>query len=99
MRLELYADAAGEWGLGAQSMSADEIAPQPMLGPLTDAGFALEYLGSDGNPTADLTAIKSIRVTVRGLTDEAVRAGGSGAMGHPEEALVTQVLLRNSIRP
>jgi prepilin-type N-terminal cleavage/methylation domain-containing protein len=99
MRLELYADAAGEWWLGAQSVSGGEIAPQPMLGPLTDDGFALEYLGSNGNPTADLTAIKSIRVTVRGLTDEAVRAGGSGAMGHPEEALVTQVLLRNSIRP
>jgi prepilin-type N-terminal cleavage/methylation domain-containing protein len=99
MRLELYADVAGEWWLGAQSVSGGEVAPQPMLGPLTDDGFALEYLGSDGNPTGNLTAIKSIRVTVRGLTDEAVRAGGSGAMGHPEEALVTQVLLRNSIRP
>jgi hypothetical protein len=70
-----------------------------MLGPLTGDGFGLEYLDSNGNPTADLTAIKSIRLTVRGLTDDLVRAGGSGAMGHPEEELVTQVLLRNSIRP
>jgi prepilin-type N-terminal cleavage/methylation domain-containing protein len=98
MRLELYADD-GEWWLGAQSVSAGEIEPQPMLGPLTDDGFGLEYLDSNGNPTADKTAIKSIRLTVRGVTDVAVRAGGSGAMGHPEEELVTQVLLRNSIRP
>ena len=49
--------------------------------------------------TADEKAVKSIRITVRGLTEDAVRAGGFGTMGHPEEALVTQVLLRNSIRP
>ena len=98
MRLELYAED-GEWWMGAQSVSGGEIEAQPVLGPLTSDGFGLEYLDSNGNPTADLAAIKSIRLTVRGLTDDAVRAGGSGTMGHPEEALVTQVLLRNSIRP
>ena len=98
MELSLYADD-GEWWLGARAVSAGEIDPQPMLGPLTGDGFALEYLDSNGNATADLTAIKSIRLTVRGLTEDQVRAGGSGAMGHPEEELVTQVLLRNSIRP
>jgi prepilin-type N-terminal cleavage/methylation domain-containing protein len=98
MRLELYPED-GQWWMGAQSVSAGEIEPQPMLGPLTDDGFALVYLDAAGAETADLTAIKSVRLTVRGLTDGAVRAGGAGAMGHPEEALVTQVLLRNSIRP
>jgi prepilin-type N-terminal cleavage/methylation domain-containing protein len=98
MRLELYADAAGEWWLGARSISVEPNL-QPVLGPLTNDGFDLDYLDSNGNPTVDKTAINSIQVTVRGLTDDAVRAGGSGAMGHPEEALVTQVLLRNSIRP
>jgi prepilin-type N-terminal cleavage/methylation domain-containing protein len=98
MRLELYPDAAGEWWLGARSVKV-ELNPLPMLGPLTNTGFSLGYLDSNGNATADPAAIRSIRVTVRGLTDDAVRAGGSGALGHPEEALVTQVLLRNSIRP
>jgi prepilin-type N-terminal cleavage/methylation domain-containing protein len=97
MRLELYVDD-GQWWLGARSVNVEPDL-QPMLGPLTDDGFALEYLNATGAVTADLTAIKSIRLTVRGLTDGGVRAGGSGAMGHPEEALVTQVLLRNSIRP
>jgi prepilin-type N-terminal cleavage/methylation domain-containing protein len=97
MELKLYAED-GEWWLGARSVNI-EVDPQPVLGPLTSDGFGLEYLDSNGNETADKAAIKSIRLTVRGLTDDAVRAGGSGAMGHPEEELVTQVLLRNSIRP
>jgi prepilin-type N-terminal cleavage/methylation domain-containing protein len=99
MKLELYADADGEWWLGAHSVSAGEIDPQPILGPLTGDGFELVYLDSNGNETADNTAVNSIRLTVRGVTDDAVRAGGSGAMGRPEEELVTQVMLRNSIRP
>jgi prepilin-type N-terminal cleavage/methylation domain-containing protein len=98
MRLELYADA-GQWWLGASSEKAAPGVLQPVLGPLTDDGFDLDYLDATGLPTADKAAIKSIRLTVRGLTDDAVRAGGSGTMGHRQEALVTQVLLRNSIRP
>lgn len=97
MKLELYADG-GEWWLGIRSVNV-EPNPVPVLGPLTAGGFALEYLDSTGVATADPTAIKSVRLTVRGLTDDAVRAGGSAQMGHPEEELVTQVLLRNSFRP
>jgi prepilin-type N-terminal cleavage/methylation domain-containing protein len=98
MELKLYSDA-GEWWLGARSKSAGEVNLQPVLGPLTEDGFGLEYLDSNGVETAVKEDIKSIRVTVRGLTDDAVRQGGSGAMGHPEDVLVTQVMLRNSIRP
>jgi len=97
MELELYAEG-GEWWLGARSVNT-EPDPQPVLGPLKNDGFGLEYLDSNGNATADKAAIKSIRLRVRGVTDVAVRPGGSGAVGHPEEELVTQVLLRNSIRP
>jgi prepilin-type N-terminal cleavage/methylation domain-containing protein len=97
MEFRLYTDA-GEWWLGAQSISAGENI-QPVLGPLTANGFQLVYLDANGNVTANTPAIKSIRVTVRGLTDAAVRDNGTAALGHPEEQLVTQVLLRNSIRP
>jgi prepilin-type N-terminal cleavage/methylation domain-containing protein len=99
MELKLHPQDGQLW-LGARSVSAGG-AMQPVLGPLTANGFALEYLDSNGNPTVNERAVKSVRLTVRGLTEEAVRIGGSGsgAMGHPEEALVTQVLLRNSIRP
>ena len=87
-----------QWWLGARSVNPGE-AVQPVLGPLTANGFQLEYLNSLGVATADEKAIKSIRVTVRGLTEDAVRHGGFGAMGHPGDSLVTQVMLRNSIRP
>jgi prepilin-type N-terminal cleavage/methylation domain-containing protein len=98
MQLSLYNDADGRSWLGARSVSAGE-ATQPLLGPLTGNGFLLEYFGSTGAATTVPSAVKSIRITVRGQTDELVRAGGTGYMGRPEEALVSQVLLRNSIRP
>ena len=99
MRLQLDQDpATGKWWLAAQSVSGGE-ALQPVLGPLTSNGFQLQYRNAAGNPTASLDAIASIRVTLRGLTDGAVRAHGTAALGHPEEAMATQVLLRNSIRP
>jgi prepilin-type N-terminal cleavage/methylation domain-containing protein len=98
MELKLHS-ADGEWWLGARSVSAGELNLQPVLGPLTADGFRLQYLDNNGAETADQKAIKSIRVTVRGLTEDAVRQGGFGAMGHPQDSLVTQVLLRNSIRP
>ena len=97
MQLQLYADAAGEWWLGARSVV--DAAPVPMLGPLTNNGFVLQYLDSTGVATADLTAINSVRLTVRGLTDAPVRTGGQAPQARAQEALVTQVLLRNSIRP
>ncbi|HEU4525119.1 MAG TPA: prepilin-type N-terminal cleavage/methylation domain-containing protein [Gemmatimonadales bacterium] len=98
MRLQLT-PADGQWWLGARSISGGDAALTPVLGPLTDDGFALQYFDSTGAVTADLTAIKSIRITMQGLTEDAVRVGGTGAVGHPEETLATQVLLRNSIRP
>jgi len=97
MELKLH-DQDGQSWLGARSISAGD-AVQPVLGPLVSGnGFALEYLDGNGVATADKTAIKSIRITVRGLTDELVRSSGT-YVGHPEEVLVSQVLLRNSIRP
>ena len=97
MELKLYQDN-GEWWMGARSVKP-EAALQPILGPLTSTGLDFRYLNSAGAETADRAAIKSVRITVRGLTGGAVRAGGFGATGRPEEALVSQVLLRNSIRP
>lgn len=97
MELKLH-DADGRSWLGARSVSAGQ-AVQPVLGPLVAGnGFGLDFLNAAGVATADRTAIKSIQVTVRGLTDELVRNSGTD-VGHPQEVLVSQVLLRNSIRP
>jgi prepilin-type N-terminal cleavage/methylation domain-containing protein len=99
MELSLQVVDGKSW-LSAQSISGADPAPQPIVGPLTDGdGFELKYYDANGAETVDLTAIKSIQVTLRGLTDEVVRINGSGEWGHPQETLVSRVLLRNSIRP
>lgn len=98
MELKLH-QADGKSWLGARSISAGE-AIQPVLGPLVDGnGFQLEYLDAGGAATADRTAIKSIRITIRGISDGAVNPGVEGNLTHVQDSLVTQVALRNSFRP
>jgi hypothetical protein len=98
MELKLHVADGKSW-LGARSISAGE-AIQPVLGPLVDGnGFQLEYLDAAGAITADRTAIKSIRVTIRGISDGAVNAGLQGNLTYVQDSLVTQVALRNSFRP
>jgi prepilin-type N-terminal cleavage/methylation domain-containing protein len=98
MELKLH-QADGQSWLGARSVSAGE-AVQPVLGPLAnDSGFVLTYLDGAGAVTADRTAIKSIQVTLRGLSEGAVNTGIEGGQARVQEALVSQILLRNSFRP
>jgi prepilin-type N-terminal cleavage/methylation domain-containing protein len=94
MELRLY-QSEGQWWLGARSVSAGE-AIQPVAGPFAGSdGLRLEYLNRSGAPTADPAAIKSVIVTVRGITDEPVAAAGGARL---EEELLTQVTLRNAMR-
>jgi prepilin-type N-terminal cleavage/methylation domain-containing protein len=97
MQLKLYQSEGRSW-LGARSVSGGE-AIQPVVGPLADGdGFQLDYLDGRGAPTADLSAIKSIRFTVQGVSAEAVRSGGGEAM-RAQDGLTTQVGLRNASWP
>lgn len=98
MELKLHQSDGKSW-LGAHSISAGEVI-QPVLGPLTDGnGLQFEYLDAAGVATADRTAIKSIRITVRGISDGTVNAGAQGELIHVQDSLVTQVALRNAFRP
>jgi prepilin-type N-terminal cleavage/methylation domain-containing protein len=98
MELKLH-QADGKSWLGARSISAGE-AIQPVLGPLVDGnGFQLEYLDAGGAITADRTAIKSIRITIRGISDGPVHVGIEGSPTYVQDSLVTQVTLRNAFRP
>lgn len=94
MQLKSY-QAQGETWLGARSVSGGEVM-QPLLGPLASAkGFQLDYLDGQGVRTANVSAIKSIRFTVRGVSAEAVRSSG-GEATRIEDELTTQVALRNA---
>jgi prepilin-type N-terminal cleavage/methylation domain-containing protein len=98
MELKLHVADGKSW-LGARSISAGE-AIQPVLGPLADGnGFQLEYLDGAGAATANLTAVKSIRITLRGISDGAITPGIEGSMTRVQDSLVTQVALRNAFRP
>jgi prepilin-type N-terminal cleavage/methylation domain-containing protein len=98
MELMLH-QAGGKSWLGARSVSAGEVI-QPVLGPLLDGnGLQLKYLDAAGAETADRTLIKSIQVTIRGISDGAVNEGVQGHLTQAQDSLVTQVTLRNAFRP
>jgi len=98
MELALH-QADGKSWLGARSISGGE-AIQPVLGPLAEEnGLQFDYLDAAGAATADRSAIKSIRVTIRALSEGPVHAGLDGRLTQVQEELVTQVALRNSFRP
>jgi prepilin-type N-terminal cleavage/methylation domain-containing protein len=97
MTLQLY-QSNGEWWLGAQSNSAGE-AMQPVLGPLRSGdGLGFEYFMADGvTTTTDVKQVRSIQVTLRGLSDQAV-VSGTGTTNAVGDSIVTQVVLRNALR-
>ena len=97
MTLSLY-QSNGEWWLGGQSNSAAEVM-QPMLGPLRSGdGLALRYFDAAGNITADTKAVRRVEVTLRGLSDQAVVSGAGTSNAVVGDSLITQVVLRNSLR-
>lgn len=97
MELKLYRSEGRSW-LGARSVSAGE-AIQPVIGPLTDGdGLRLEYFDRLGHATNDPTAVTSIRVRLRGISEAVVGAGG-GEAARVEEELTTQISLRNAAQP
>jgi prepilin-type N-terminal cleavage/methylation domain-containing protein len=100
MQLQLYVNGGKSW-LGAKSVNVVGETFQPVLGPLNDAnGLAFEYLNATGGTATALDAIKSIKVTIRGITDQSINggSGSSGALSSVHDSLVTQVVLRNAFR-
>lgn len=97
MRLKSYASGGQQW-VGAASLSGGD-AVQPILGPITTDGFTLEYFAGDGTVTAVPSAVRTIRITLIGITERAVaRGGNSGANVLLQDTLVTRVQLRNAPR-
>jgi prepilin-type N-terminal cleavage/methylation domain-containing protein len=99
MQLSLYTDGAGKSWLGAQA--AGDLAPQPLLGPLRGGdGLSFTYYSAPGTVTAVPGDIKSVRVSVRGLTNQAIAGhGGSSQTSIVQDSLTTEVSLRNAFRP
>ncbi len=97
MQMRLYR-SGGQYWLGSRSVSAGEATIQPMLGPLKSNGFQLDYLDAAGAPAALASDVRSIDVTIRGVTDAPVSAG-LGRLQLAEDSLRARVRLRNAPRP
>ena len=97
MVLSLYENNGQRW-LGMQSLSTGG-ALQPLLGPLAPTnGIRFTYLDANGAVTAVLANIKSIVVSVNGVSSLKVSTGGNANNQYLAEAITTQVALRNALR-
>ncbi|HEU5304524.1 MAG TPA: hypothetical protein VFU40_07765, partial [Gemmatimonadales bacterium] len=71
----------------------------PILGPLTNGdGLLFEYLDAAGNLTGVADQVKSVRVTLKGLSDGPIVTGATSRTRYVRDSLVTQVVLRNALR-
>ncbi|HKE92547.1 MAG TPA: prepilin-type N-terminal cleavage/methylation domain-containing protein [Gemmatimonadales bacterium] len=83
----------GRWYIGQQEGGS----LQPLLGPVTADGLALDYLDSTAAVTTNPTLVRLIDVRVRAPTAEPIR-DASGRLGQVIDSLVTLVALRNNRR-
>jgi hypothetical protein len=102
MRLKYYSSGGKSW-LGMKSVTPD-AATEPVVGPLSDnannqRGLSFEYFDKANAQTATLNNIRSVRITLRGITDERVRGSADASGSIDTLTLATTVALRNALRP
>lgn len=93
MELQYYPQE-GRWWLGLRSVSRGEVI-QPLIGPLADSGagrrgLTLDYLDQNDIATGVMADVRTITVGLLGFANPA---------SSDSFALVTQVALRNMLRP
>jgi prepilin-type N-terminal cleavage/methylation domain-containing protein len=103
MRMQHYVDPTdGKPYLGMRSLSANELTFEPVIGPLAtnggvDPGLAFVYRRADNATTAVVADVRTIELTLRGVTDQAVHGRRSYAT-IDTLGLTTRVALRNTLR-
>ncbi len=97
MELLMFSQGGQNW-LGLHSLSIPGgQAPQAVVGPLAPGGLTLTYLTSAGAVTLTPSAVRSMRVTLRGMSDRAVHTGKTTTqVAALQDSLTTVVQLRNS---
>lgn len=102
MRLQYWANGGKSW-LAMRSLSTNSNL-EPVVGPLVDStasqrGLTLEYFDKANVATANRNNVRSIKVTLKGVTDERVRGSSARRGAIDTLSLVTTVALRNTLRP
>jgi len=103
MRFGAFVDADGLTYLGARSVSAGEANYQAVAGPVTAAnGIQFRYFNRSGNSldpaTANPADVRTVQVTVRGLTRSAVNLAGAPTRARRGMTTTTLVALRNTLK-
>jgi len=102
MELAYYRSEGAFW-LGQRSVSRGEVL-QPLVGPLADStagtrGFSLTYLDRSGAPTAVPAEVRSVGISLRGVTARPVRASRVDRAVVDTFVIQSRVTLRNMVRP
>jgi len=95
----LYDDGTGTWWLGIRTFASGAwSATSPIAGPLqANIGLAFEYRDVNQNLTATTTAVRRIRITVRGQSSQPINIPGR-VVGVFRDSIVARVALRNYVR-
>lgn len=92
--------AGGQRYLGLRALLPIGGSLQPLAGPVAGPGLRLAYADSVGTATSNPARVRTIRMTVYGQTDRAVRlAPGAATVARDADSLVTLINLRNTPRP
>jgi prepilin-type N-terminal cleavage/methylation domain-containing protein len=96
---QLYDDGTGTWWLGMRTYAAGTWSgTSPLAGPLQGtSGLIFEYRDVNQNVTAATTAVRRIRITVRGQSSQPINIPGRVA-GYYRDSVVARVALRNYVR-
>jgi prepilin-type N-terminal cleavage/methylation domain-containing protein len=104
MEMRYYSSAGRMW-LGMQSLAPAGGGMEPVVGPLSDStvagvrGLTFEYLNT-ANGTALLAKdVRTVRLTLQGISAEQVRRSGAPKALTDSLLLVSRVALRNTLRP
>ena len=104
MEMKYYASSGKMW-MGMRSITSGAANPEPVVGPLSDSttgprGLTFQYLNNAGaDASATPNNVRTVLVTLRGITDERVRGSGAKAGKIDTLSLQTRVALRNTLRP
>jgi hypothetical protein len=102
MEMKYYTSGGKSW-LGMRSLNAGG-AMEPVVGPLADStagqrGMTLAYLDKNDAATATLNNVRTITLTLRGVTDERVYKSGGRTSAVDTLSMTARVALRNALRP
>jgi prepilin-type N-terminal cleavage/methylation domain-containing protein len=100
VRYRLYADGDGAWWLGTQSHTGGSWSvTSPVAGPLRARdGLAFAYADAAGGSVSVPSAVRLVRIVVRGRGSAAIRTLGRPRAVY-QDSTVLSVFLRNSAHP